>query len=113
MFQVLCNENTASAAELFTSAIRDYELGTIVGTKTFGKGSVQTRYSLIPYGIPGGVKLTTKIYFSPLGDGYDGIGILPHVEVALDEALQDVNMHEYDDEKDNQLQAAIAALQSK
>ena len=55
---VLVNEYSASAAELFTSNIRDYELGKIVGTKTYGKGCGQTTYSLAKYGLDGGLKLT-------------------------------------------------------
>lgn len=110
---VLCDEETGSAAELFVANVRDHELGVIVGTKTYGKGSVQSRYSLALYGLPGAVKLTTSMYFPPSGEGYDGVGISPHMEVELNEALKDVNKHAYDDAIDNQLQAAISAMQSK
>lgn len=107
---VLCNESTASAAELFTAALRDYGLATIVGTKTFGKGSVQTLFSLAPYGFEGGVKLTTYKYFPPNGESYDGLGIIPDVVVALDESLKGESVYEIKDAEDNQLCAAIEQL---
>jgi len=109
-FAVLCNENTASAAELFTAAIRDYGLGSIVGVTTFGKGTVQSTMSLAYFGIPGGLKLTTRMYFPPLGENYDGKGITPDIVVPLSEELANVNVYEYEDAKDNQLQAAITAI---
>jgi carboxyl-terminal processing protease len=104
---VLCNGGTASAAELFTANFRDYEMGTIVGTTTFGKGSVQSLFSLWKYGFEGGLKLTTYKYFPPSGEGYDGIGIAPDVEVELDESLKDTSIYEIKDEDDNQLRTAL------
>jgi carboxyl-terminal processing protease len=104
---VLCNERTASAAELFTANFRDYEMGTIVGVKTYGKGSMQSLYSLDAYGVSGGLKLTTKMYYPPSGEGYDGIGIIPDVEVALDDTLLDKSVFEIKDDEDNQLRVAL------
>ena len=104
---VLCNESTASAAELFTAAMRDYDLADIVGVKTYGKGSMQSIISLSQFGYAGGLKLTTKMYYPPSGEGYDGIGIIPDVEVALDEALLDKNIYEIKDDEDNQLRVAL------
>ncbi len=100
---VLCNEGTASAAELFVATFRDYNLGKIVGTKTFGKGSMQSIFFL---GDGGAIKFTTKIYFSAKSGSYDGIGIYPDVKSELsEEALK----YEYrlTDEKDDQLVEAI------
>lgn len=110
-FTVLVNEYSASAAELFTSNIRDYELGKIVGTTTFGKGCGQTTYSLSRYGYDGALKLTTFYYSSPLGDYYDGVGITPHVEVELSEEAKTYNINLLPDHLDNQLAAAVEALQ--
>ena len=104
---VLCNESTASAAELFTANFRDYELGKTVGTKTFGKGAMQSTLDLSYFGYEGGIKLTTDMYFPPCGESYDGIGITPDVEVALDESLIGKNVFDIKDAEDNQLQAAI------
>ena len=107
---VLANEYTASAAELFTCALMDYEISEIVGTKTYGKGSMQSIFSLANLGFDGAVKMTTRMYFPPLSEGYDGIGITPDLEVELDEALQNKNIYKITDEEDNQLQAAIAHI---
>ena len=86
-FAVLCNGSTASAAELFTASFDGYDLGTIVGTKTVGKGTVQSTFSLSKWGYKGYLKLTTSKYYSPRKDGnflnYDGVGITPHKEVEL------------------------------
>jgi len=107
---VLCNDSTASAAELFTAALRDYGLATIVGEKTFGKGSMQSIISLESFGYEGALKFTTKMYFPPCGEGYDGKGILPHVEVSLSEEAKEYNVYELPQSLDAQLQAAIAQL---
>ncbi|MBQ9415216.1 MAG: hypothetical protein IJU20_00015 [Clostridia bacterium] len=111
-YAVLVNGNTASAAELFTSNFRDYELGKIVGTKTFGKGSMQSIFSLSSYGIPGAIKLTTRYYYPPSGEGYNGIGIYPSegYSVELSEEAQSINHYLMTEEMDNQLQTAIQSL---
>jgi carboxyl-terminal processing protease len=109
-FSLLVNGYSASAAELFTANIRDYELGKIVGTKTYGKGSMQTTFSLARYGYDGALKLTTAHYFPPCGEGYDGIGITPHVEVSLSEEAQKYNINLLPDSLDNQLTAAIETM---
>lgn len=108
---VLCNGNTASAAELFTAALRDYELATVVGTTTYGKGSMQTIHNLAPFGCQGALKMTTALYFPPLGESYDGIGITPHVTVALSEEASKINIYEIKDSEDNQLTEALKQFQ--
>ena len=109
-FSLLVNGYSASAAELFTSNIRDYELGTIVGTKTYGKGCGQTTYSLSKYGYDGALKLTTFYYSSPLGDYYDGVGVTPHIVVELSEEAQSYNINLLPDHLDNQLAAAVESM---
>lgn len=104
---VLANGSTASAAELFTCALMDYEISEIVGTTTYGKGSMQTIFSLEYFGYDGAVKMTTKMYFPPLSEGYDGIGIKPDLEVELDKSLENKNIYKITDAEDNQIQAAI------
>lgn len=104
---VLCNGSTASAAELFTSALMDYDKATVIGEKTYGKGSMQ---SILPLGDGSGIKVTSKMYFPPYSDGYDGIGITPDIEVAQDEALAGKNIYKITDEEDRQLQAAVSYL---
>ncbi len=109
-FSVLVNSYSASAAELFTANVRDHQLGTVVGVKTYGKGSMQTTFSLARYGYSGALKLTTAHYFPPSGVGYDGIGITPDVEVALSEEAAQYNINLLPDRLDNQLAAAVGAL---
>ena len=108
---VLCNESTASAAELFVANFRDHKLGKTVGTVTFGKGSMQSILSLDYFGYGGGIKLTTNMYFPPCGESYEGIGITPDIQVSLDESLRDVNIYDMPDADDNQLQAAIKSFE--
>jgi len=100
---VLVNGSTASAAELFTSAVRDYEKATIVGTTTYGKGCMQTTIPLSDYSA---VSVTYRMYNPPFSDNYHGVGIVPDVEVELDEALLTKNVYKITDEEDNQLAAA-------
>lgn len=110
---VLANENSASAAELFTSVLRDYQLAQIVGVKTYGKGSMQSIISLSNYGSEyyGALKLTTKLYFPPCGIGYDGgIGIEPNFPVELEGEAANTNFYKLTEAIDNQLQKAVSVL---
>lgn len=112
-FVVLANENSASAAELFTATLRDYQLAQIVGTKTYGKGSVQSIITLSYYGeaYHGALKLTTKLYFPPCGEGYDGgIGITPNFAVELEGEAANLNFYKLTEDIDNQLQKAVSVL---
>ena len=106
---VLCNGNTASAAELFTADLRDYGLATLVGVTTFGKGTVQT---ITPLADGSAVKMTTR-YYNPMSNvSYDGIGIVPDITVELTEE-QSKRFYLLTLEEDPQMQAAIKALQGK
>ena len=107
---VLANELTGSAAELFTANFRDYQLAKIVGVTTYGKGSMQNIFSLADFGYTGGVKMTTKMYFPPCGESYEGIGITPDIEVELSEEAASVSIYKLADADDNQLQRAIQEL---
>lgn len=77
---VLVNEGSASAAEIVTGAIQDHKRGIIVGTKTFGKGSVQT---IIPLPEGAGLRMTTARYYTPHGRSIQATGIIPDVEVPF------------------------------
>ncbi len=103
---VLVNGNSASASEIFAGAIKDYGIGTLVGTTTYGKGIVQKIY---PLSDGTAVKLTVSKYYTPNGNNIHGTGIEPDVVVELDKRLQ--NTVEVPREEDNQLQAAVEALQ--
>lgn len=105
---VLVNGNSASASEIFAGAIKDYGLGTLVGTQTFGKGIVQKVY---PLNDGTAVKLTVSKYYTPKGNNIHGIGIAPDVEVELDADV--ANAITIPEEKDNQLQKAVEILTEK
>lgn len=77
---VLVDGYTASASEIVAGAIRDYGLGTLVGTKTFGKGSVQ---KLFPLPDGSGVRVTVAKYYTPKGVSINKVGLTPDVEVTL------------------------------
>lgn len=102
---VLVNGNSASAAEIFAGAIQDYGIGTIVGTTTFGKGIVQHIY---PFNDGTAIKLTVSKYFTPSGTCIHEVGIIPDVEVELDEALRTAVSIAF--EEDNQLQEAVSVI---
>lgn len=101
---VLVNENSASASELFTGAVHDYEKATIVGTTTFGKGIVQ---QIFPLRDGSGIKVTMAKYYTPNGVCIHKTGIEPDVVVELDEG-EYPSLIEYED--DEQLQKAVEIL---
>ena len=80
---ILVNESSASASEIFTGAIKDYQRAPIVGTTTFGKGLVQTPYTLKDG--RGVIKVTTAHWYTPLGSLIQGIGIDPDYNIELTE----------------------------
>lgn len=82
---VLVNEGSASAAEIVTGALKDYKRADIIGTKTFGKGSVQALETLT-----GGaaLKITIAKWLTPLGTEIDKKGIMPDIEVSSDSTAQ-------------------------
>ncbi|MCR5682322.1 MAG: hypothetical protein K6G29_07725 [Clostridiales bacterium] len=104
---VVVNGSTASAAELFTSAVKDYQKATIVGTVTYGKGCMQTT---VPLSDNSAVSITYRMYNPPFSDNYHGVGVIPDVVVELDEALSNKNIYKITDEEDNQLAAAAATF---
>lgn len=102
---VLVDQNSASASEIFAGAIKDYNYGTLIGTKTFGKGIVQTVFSL-PEG--DAIKITTAKYFTPNGNYIHGVGIEPDIE--LEYQFMGGENDEYSVDLDNQIQKAIEVL---
>lgn len=78
---VLVNQNSASASEILSGAIKDYGIGTLVGKKTFGKGIVQRILSM---GDGSALKLTISNYYTPNGNNIQGIGIEPDIDIDFD-----------------------------
>lgn len=101
---VLINGNSASASEILSGAIKDYGIGTLVGTTTYGKGIVQ---SVMPMSDGSAVKLTISSYFTPNGNNIHGIGIEPDIECIFDGEVYYNNP----DRPDNQLEKAKEVLQ--
>ncbi|MCR5604229.1 MAG: S41 family peptidase [Lachnospiraceae bacterium] len=101
---LLVNGNSASAAEILTGAVKDYGIGTILGTKTFGKGIVQR---ILPLGDGTGVKVTIAYYYTPNGISIHEVGIDPDEELELD-----VDAY-LEDGKDNQLDRAVEIIENK
>ncbi len=99
---VLVNKYTASASEITAGAIQDYRVGTLIGTKTYGKGVVQSIYNLSD---GGALKITTARYVTPLGRDIHHKGIQPDIFVD-----QSVDAPIIDTPKDTQLAAAKAYL---
>lgn len=102
---VLCNEYTASAAELFTSALQDYGVAEIVGVNTYGKGTMQTILSL---GDGTGYAITTAYYLPPKSPNYHGIGVVPDEIVEMPDEFKNMYIGKLTTEQDVQLQAAVA-----
>lgn len=104
---VVVNGNTASAAELFTCALADYDKAVIVGTLTYGKGCMQ---SIVKRPDGSALRVTTARYDPPYSENYDGAGITPDIIVEPDELTASTSRYKIADRDDNQLRAAYEAL---
>jgi len=102
---VLIDRDSASAAEIFAGAIRDHRRGTIVGARSYGKGSVQ---GIFPLGISeAGIRLTTAKFYSPNGRAYSRVGVEPDVVVHQTARPADGRVVLKNDSEDVVLAAAI------
>lgn len=104
---VLINGNSASCSEIFAGAIRDYGYGVLIGTKTYGKGVVQT---VRPLSDNSAIKLTTAKYYTPKGENIHGTGIEPDIELKYKYSGKIEAGAAYDYTKDNQVRRAVREL---
>lgn len=98
---VLINSSSASASEILASALKESYGATIIGTTSYGKGTVQETSKLSSGGM---VKYTTAYWLTPNGNSVNNVGIKPDIEILLDKT------EEYQYETDNQLQEALNAV---
>ena len=101
----LVNENSASASEILACSLQDNERAKLVGTKTYGKGVIQTLLSLTD---GSGLKITTEQYYTPKGTSIHKEGIKPDEEVKLPDTVKSV--YRLEESEDTQLQKAVEML---
>ncbi|MEG0571346.1 MAG: S41 family peptidase, partial [Oscillospiraceae bacterium] len=107
----IINGNTASASELFVSALRDFNKATSIGTTTYGKGVMQT---LIPLKDGSALSITTASFIPPSGEDFNGVGIKPDNEVKFTpEQEQNFKNGHLELESDTQFVKAVEVLNSK
>ena len=104
---VLVNEYSASASELLCGALKERDVATVVGTTTFGKGIVQTTWSMSD---GTAYKMTTAKYYTPNGNNIHGTGIEPDIQIDLTEEQK--QMSEIPEEEDMQLQTALEVIRT-
>ncbi len=113
---ILVNEGSASASEIVAGALRDNDRAIIIGTKTFGKGSVQ---SIIELDKDYALRLTTAYYYIPRGECIEGEGIAPDIEVEISKEEKKLireflsGYKKEDIQKDPQLRKAVEYLEEK
>ncbi|MDD5793697.1 S41 family peptidase [Clostridium sp. HCP1S3_B4] len=106
---ILTDGYTASASEVVTGALKDYNIAETVGTTTFGKGIVQLPFELKSG--DGALKVTVSKYYTPNGDNIHKIGIAPDYEVKL--TKEEASMNPYDKNKDPQFLKALEVINQK
>lgn len=109
---VVIDGDSASSSEIFAGAIRDHARGTIVGTRSYGKGSIQGIFPLEVAGV--GMRLTTAKFYSPNGHPYSRVGVEPDLQVHTAAKPLDPGTEAVDTPRpDAFLQTAIAAARQR
>lgn len=103
---VITNGSSASASELFTKALQEYNKATVVGENTYGKGTVLSTYKLSNGGT---LTLSSGLYYTLSGEAIEGVGVKPDIEVELPEDKAMI-LYKLDKSEDNQLQEALKIL---
>ncbi|MFZ1815018.1 MAG: S41 family peptidase [Rhizobiaceae bacterium] len=103
---VLINGGSASASEIVAGALQDHKRATILGSRSFGKGSVQT---IIPLGANGALRLTTALYYTPSGTSIQAKGIEP--DISVDQPLPDELKGKVENRGESELRGHIAGQQ--
>lgn len=104
---VITNENSASAAELFTAALKDYNKAKSIGTKTYGKGTMQEICDLSD---GTALDLSVAYFYPPKSDNFEGKGVTPDIPVELSEEKLK-NFYSLSEDDDDQLQSAISYVE--
>lgn len=104
---VLINGGSASASELLTICLKDYEKAAVIGERSYGKGIVQSVY---PFPDGSGMSLTVAKYYSPKGNSIHGTGVEPDITVTLPEKYKNYYAELIPDGEDTQLLKAIDVL---
>ncbi len=91
---VLINGGSASGSELVAGALQDHKRATVIGTRSFGKGSIQSIYSL---GKWGALRLTTAYYYTPSGRSIEAAGIPPDINIELERSSEPQSGHSQND----------------
>ena len=107
---ILVNENSASASEILAGALKDNKKAKLVGTKTYGKGLVQT---IVKFSDESGMKYTISRYYTPSGVCIDKIGIEPDVKVEFTDKLKDKAVSQINRDEDSQLLKAEEILKQQ
>ncbi|GAE88647.1 carboxyl-terminal protease [Acetivibrio straminisolvens JCM 21531] len=107
---ILVNGYSASASEILSGAVKDHDKGTLIGTKTFGKGLVQAVQELQD---GSGLKVTVARYFTPSGVCIHKEGIQPDIVVELNEKYSNLPVSQVPREDDAQLKKAIEVIREQ